>query len=251
MQSLAGKTVLITGAAGDVGQACLQTLLAAGARVMLTDRTPPPQIGGADVHFAAGDVTDRGAVGAVFEAAVERFGRIDAAVLAAGIEGPVGPIEDIAEADLDAVLAVNLKGVLFWMQACLPHMKANGAGSIVALSSISGLVGAASLAPYVISKHAVIGLVRSAALESGPHGVRVNAVCPGPIDSPMMRRLEEALAAQDPARPAGQPGAARSIPLQRYASADEVARMAVFLCSDDSASCHGGTYTVDGGFTAR
>jgi len=251
MQNLSGKTVLITGAAGAVGQACLDACLAAGARVMLTDREALRSSAQTDVHFEPCDVTDRQAVGRAFDVAVGRFGRIDAAVLAAGVEGPVGPVETIGEADLDAVLAVNLKGVLFWMQACLPHMTANGAGSLVAISSISGLVGAASLGPYVISKHAVIGLVRAAALESGRHGVRVNAVCPGPIDSPMMRRLDAALAAQDPARPPGPSGAARSIPLQRYASAVEVARMAAFLCSDDSASCHGGTYTVDGGFTAR
>src|SRR6185503_9154530 len=122
---------LITGAAGDAGQACLETFLAAGAKVMLTDRAQPADRGHADVHFAAGDVTDRGAVARVFEAAIERFGRVDAAVLAAGIEGPVGPIETIAEADLDAVLAVNVKGALNWMQALLPHMASNGAGSVV------------------------------------------------------------------------------------------------------------------------
>ncbi len=249
--SLSGKTVLITGAAGAVGQACLETFLQAGAKVMMTDRAAPPPIVHADVHFQTADTTDRRAVETVFEAAVERFGRIDAAVLAAGIEGAVGPIEAIAEADIDAAFAVNVKGALFWMQALLPHMKSNGGGGIVALSSISGVVGAASLGPYVISKHAVIGLVRTAALEAGRHGVRVNAVCPGPIDSDMMRRLDKALSEQDPNRPAGQADAARAIPLQRYASPADVARMIAFLCSDDAASCHGGTYMVDGGFTAR
>jgi NAD(P)-dependent dehydrogenase (short-subunit alcohol dehydrogenase family) len=249
--SLSGKVVLITGASGAVGQACLETFLQAGAKVMMTDRAAPPSIDHANVHFQAADVTDRRAVQAVFEAAVERFGRIDAAVLAAGVEGAVGPIEGLLEADIDAAFAVNVKGTLFWMQALLPHMKSNGDGSIVALSSISGVVGAASLGPYVISKHAVIGLVRTAALEAGRHGVRVNAVCPGPIESDMMRRLDKALSAQDPSRAAGQADAARSIPLQRYASPADVARMIAFLCGDDAASCHGGTYMVDGGFTAR
>jgi NAD(P)-dependent dehydrogenase (short-subunit alcohol dehydrogenase family) len=253
MQNLSGKTALITGACGAVGQACLEIFLEAGAKVAMTDLTAPPprQLEHKDVWFQAADVTDRRAVGAMFEAAITRFGRIDAAVLAAGVEGAVGPIEDISEADIDAILAVNLKGSLFAMQACLPHMKANGAGSIVALSSISGIVGAASLGPYAISKHAVVGLVRTAALETGRFGVRVNAVCPGPIDSEMMRRLDKALAERDPARPAAQPGVAPGVPLQRYASAGEVARMIAFLCSDDSTSCHGGTYMVDGGFTAK
>jgi NAD(P)-dependent dehydrogenase (short-subunit alcohol dehydrogenase family) len=253
MHALAGKTVLITGASGTIGQACLETFLQRGARVVLTDRIAPPPhlLMHEDVHFLAADVTDRAAVDAAFEAALQRFGRIDAAVLAAGVEGVAASIEDISEADIDAVLAVNLKGCLFWMQSCLREMKAKGSGSIVALSSISGVVGSASLGAYTISKHAVVGLVRTAALEVGRFGVRVNAVCPGPVDSEMMRRLDKALGEQNPQRSGGQTDAAKAIPLQRYVSASEVARMVAFLCSDDSGSCHGGTYMVDGGFTAK
>ena len=253
MPDLSGKTILITGAAGTVGQACLQAFRQAGAKVAMTDRAAPPPgaLDQEDVWFQSADVTDPGAVAAMFDAAVQRFGRIDGAVLAAGVEGAVGPIEEISEADIDAVLAINLKGTLFPMQACLRHMKAKGGGSIVALASISGVVGAASLAPYVISKHAIVGLVRTAALESGRHGVRVNAVCPGPIESAMMRRLDQALAARDPGRPAARPGEAPGVPLQRYATADEVAGMIAFLCSDAAGACHGGTYMVDGGFTAK
>jgi len=249
MASLSGKTVLITGASGTVGLACREAFREAGAQLAMTDRVAS---GASDeVWFHPADITDRQAVDEMFAAAVKRFGRIDCAVLAAGAEGAVGPVEAISEADIDAVLAVNLKGTLFPMQACLAHMKAKGGGAIVALSSISGLVGAASLAPYVISKHAVVGLVRAAALESGRHGVRINAVCPGPIDSPMMRRLDEALAAQDPGRPAGRADAAPGVPLQRYARPAEVAGMIAFLCSDAAGACHGGTYAVDGGFTAK
>ena len=251
MESLSGKTVLITGAAGTVGQACVETFLKAGARVMLTDRLAPPPRAHPDVAFEGGDVTDPASVQAVFATALSRFGRVDAAVLAAGVEGVAAPVEAISEAAIDRVLAVNVKGTLFWLQACLTHMKAEGGGSIVALSSISGLVGAASLAAYTLSKHAVVGLVRAAALESGRHNVRINAVCPGPIESAMMRRLDQALSDLDPTRPAAISGAAPGVPLQRYATASEVARMIAFLCSDDSASCHGGTYMVDGGFTAK
>ncbi len=253
MASLTGKTVLITGASGDVGRACAAVFLEAGAKLMLVDRAAPPAdlANHADVAVAQVDVTDRAAVQAAFDAAVQRFGQVDAAVLAAGIEGPVGLLEELTEAQVDAVLAVNLKGSLFAMQACLTHMKARGAGSIVALSSISGVVGAATLGPYVMSKHAVVGLVRTAALEAGRHGVRVNAVCPGPVESEMMRRLDRALSDRDPARAAGQADGSKSLPTQRYVSAVEVARMAAFLCSDESGSCNGGTYMVDGGFTAR
>ncbi|MGV9007599.1 MAG: SDR family NAD(P)-dependent oxidoreductase [Brevundimonas sp.] len=253
MRDLAGKTVLITGASGTVGTACADVLLGKGARVVLTDRVAPPSslAGHPDVCWQPADVTDRAAVEAAHQAALDRFGSIDAAILAAGIEGPVALIEEISEADFDRVLAVNVKGCLFWMQACLRDMKPRGSGSIVALSSISGVVGSASLGAYTMSKHAVIGLVRAAALEVGPHGVRVNALCPGPIDSDMMRRLDKALSDRDPQRARGQGDAAKALPLQRYVSALEVARMAAFLCSDDSGSCHGGTYMVDGGFTAR
>ncbi|MFZ5721734.1 MAG: SDR family NAD(P)-dependent oxidoreductase [Pseudomonadota bacterium] len=251
MGDLAGKTVLITGAAGDIGRACTSLFADQGARLALVDLAPPPDLPQADVAFWPADVTDRAALGAAVNAAVERFGRIDAAVLAAGVEGPVSPIEEIDEAELDRVLAVNVKGSLFALQACLPRMKAQGSGSVVALSSISGVVGAASLGAYAISKHAVLGLVRTAALETGRHGVRVNAVCPGPIQSAMMQRLDAALSARDPGRAQGQPDGARSIPLQRYVTVEEVARMAAFLCSDHASSCHGGAYMVDGGFTAR
>ncbi len=252
MQGLSGKTVLITGAAGTVGRACLETFLEAGAKVAMTDRVAPrPKPDHPDTWFQAADITDPRAVDAMFEAALNRFGRIDAAVLAAGVEGAVGPIEDISEAEIDTALAVNVKGSLFPMQACLRHMKANGGGSIVALSSISGIVGAALLGPYAISKHAVVGMVRTAALEAGRHGVRVNAVCPGPIKSDMMQRLDKALGDRDPGRKVGQADAAKGVPLERYALPAEVARMIAFLCSDDSASCHGGAYMVDGGFTAK
>ena len=253
MGHLAGKTILVTGASGAVGRACVERFLQDGARVMMTDVAGPPAdlLAREDVAFEAGDVTDRAAVGRVFESALRRFGSVDAAVLAAGVEGPVAPVEELSEAELDAVLSVNVKGCLFWMQACLEHMKGRGRGSIVALSSISGVVGTPSMAAYTISKHAVTGLVRAAALESGRHGVRVNAVCPGPVDSAMMRRLDAALSARDPQRAGGAPDAAKALPLQRYVSPAEVAAMAAFLCGGDSGSCHGGTYMVDGGFTAR
>jgi len=249
--TLDGRAVLITGASGAVGRACVTVLLERGARVMMTDRVAPQHTLAGDVTFVPADVTDREAMQAVVKATLESFGRIDAAVLAAGIEGPVGPVEEIAEADLDRVLAVNLKGSLFALQAALVPMKSQGSGSIVALSSISGVIGSASLAAYTMSKHAVIGLVRATALEVGPSGVRINAVCPGPIESDMMRRLDRALSERYPERTVGPPGSAPGLPLQRYVTADEVARMIAFLCSDDAASCTGGTYMVDGGFTAK
>jgi NAD(P)-dependent dehydrogenase (short-subunit alcohol dehydrogenase family) len=250
---LAGKVVLITGSSGAVGQATLETFLQHGSKVVLADVTAPPApiLENQQVRFVAADVADPGAVIKAVDAAIEHFGGLDAAVLAAGIEGPVGPVEDISATEIQRVLEVNVKGCLFSMQPCLRHMKRQKCGSIVAVSSISGVVGAASMAAYTISKHAVLGLVRAAALESGPFGVRINAVCPGPIESAMMARIDQAFLHYDPQRFGGSQSAAKSLPLQRYVSAVDVARMIAFLCSDDSASCHGGAYMVDAGFTAK
>lgn len=246
--TLQGKTILIIGAAGAVGQACTRLFLERGAKVMLADQAALSPPTGPNVDVRRADVTNRDAMTAVVEATIERFGPIDAAVLAAGIEGPVGSVEDLSEAALDQVLAVNLKGSLFAIQALLSGMKARGAGSIVALSSISGVVGSPALSAYAMSKHALIGLVRTSALEAAASGVRVNAVCPGPIESDMMRRLDHALAERYPDRLAA---SGSGLPTQRYVTADEVARMIAFLCSEDSGSCTGGAYMVDGGFTAK
>ena len=253
MTSFRGKTVLITGACGAVGSACVDAFLLKGANVFATDRIPPsPALASrSNVFFQSADVTNQQAVAVAYETASQRFGRIDAAVLCAGIEGVVASVEEISERDIDEVLAVNVKGCLFWMQQCLRGMKGQKDGSIVALSSISGVVGSSLLAGYAMSKHAVIGLVKSAALEAGPHNVRVNAVCPGPIQSAMMHRLDKAFLERDPHRFVGKSDAAKAIPLQRYVTAIEVAHMITFLCGDESLSCHGGVYMVDGGFTAK
>jgi NAD(P)-dependent dehydrogenase (short-subunit alcohol dehydrogenase family) len=248
-----GNVVLITGSSGAVGKACLEAFLQRGWTIVLTDVVAPAAqtLETAAVHFVAADVTDPAAIDQVVEFAIERFGRLDAAVLAAGLEGAIGPVEDISEPEIQRVLDVNVKGCLFSMQPCLRHMKRRKYGNIVVVSSISGVVGTASMAAYTISKHAVLGLVKAAALESGPFGVRVNAVCPGPIESAMMTRIDEAFLRRDPQRFAGAHNAAMSLPLQRYISVEDVARMIAFLCSDESASCHGGIYMVDAGFTAK
>jgi NAD(P)-dependent dehydrogenase (short-subunit alcohol dehydrogenase family) len=251
MQSLAGKTVLITGGAGAVGQACLTACLREGARVMLSDRAAPQGLDRPDVAVHAADITRKPEVEALFDTTARRFGPVDAVVLAAGVEGVAAPVEEITEAEIDAALAVNVKGVLFGVQAALGQMRPRGRGAIVALSSISGVIGSAQLAAYTLTKHAVIGLVRATALECGRDGVRINAVCPGPIESPMMRRLDAALSARTPSRAAGQADAARALPTGRYVTAAEVADMTCFLLSDAAGSCHGGTYMVDGGFTAK
>ncbi|WP_019646422.1 SDR family NAD(P)-dependent oxidoreductase [Novispirillum itersonii] len=253
MLSFQGKTVLITGASGVIGQACATLFRQQGARLALTDLSVPPRekSDSTDDCFIAADASVPNAVSDAYERFSSELGPIDAAVLAAGIEGPVCGIEDLSVNDLDKILAVNVRGSLLWLQQCLRDMKTARSGSIVLLSSISGVVGTGFLGAYTISKHAVIGLMRATALEVGPLGIRVNAICPGPVKSEMMQRLDAAFIARDPQRFGGGGDASKALPLQRYVTAKEVAAMAAFLCSEDASSCHGGTYMVDGGFTAR
>lgn len=251
-----GKTVLVTGAAGAIGKATAQLLCDQGARVLLADRDPDRLSHVVDMlpaDRAQGyviDVTEDKELSKIVRDA-EACGGIDGAVSAAGIEGPVAEIEDCPADAFEAVMTANVKSAWSAIRACLPAMKAHHKGSIVLISSIAGLGGAPSMALYSASKHAVLGLMKTAAREAGPFGVRVNAVCPGPVTSDMMHRLDKALLEKNSQHFGGQQNAAKGIPLKRYATPEEVAQMIAFLCSDASSYCSGGVHLVDGGLTAR
>jgi NAD(P)-dependent dehydrogenase (short-subunit alcohol dehydrogenase family) len=253
MRILNGKNIIITGASGAIGSACAQQALLKGASVFLTDKIEPSSelLIHERSYFVKSEVTDKSSVEKTFKYAIEKFDVIDAVVLCAGIEGKIASIENLNQEDITDVLAVNLLGSLFWMQSCMTTMKHQKFGSIVALSSISGIVGTPLLSSYVMSKHALLGLVKVAALESASFGVRVNAVCPGPVESDMMRRIDKLCNEKNNSRSHGSKDAAKSIPSQRYVSTNEVANMVTFLCSDESLSCNGGSYLIDGGFTAK
>jgi len=254
---LTGKRILITGAAGVIGRTTAQLACQQNGSVFLVDLEGDglsrlaATLPAAQVAWLAADVTDAAQVRQAFTMAEARFGAIDGAVLAAGIEGPVGPIEDCADDAFDAVIAVNVRGVWLSLKQCLALMKPRGTGSVVILSSISGVGGAARLAPYAMSKHAVLGLMRTAAREAAASGVRVNAVCPGPVESDMMSRINASLSPRSSGEPGSRPNPAASLPMGRYALPREVAQMIVFLCSNASSYCSGGTYMVDGGYSAR
>ncbi|MHC4966664.1 MAG: SDR family NAD(P)-dependent oxidoreductase, partial [Planctomycetota bacterium] len=176
-----------------------------------------------------------------------RFGGVDFLVNNAGIEGVVAPIEDSPEDMFDRVLAVNVKGAFLGMKASIPELRKRGGGSIVNLSSVAGVMGESGVAPYVASKHAVIGLTKSATAGGGADGIRVNAVCPSPIDTRMMRSLEAGFAP-------GNEGLIKQmleqrIPLGRYGTPEEVADVIAFLCSHDARFVSGSIYTVDGGMS--
>ena len=250
MGRLDGKVAVVTGAANGIGAAAAELFAREGAAVLLVDRDE------AGLHVIAGrigaaasvlvaDVTADDSAARFVAEALRLHGRVDAALLNAGIEGEVAPIGRSTLAGFDRVMAVNVRSVWLGLSALLPAMKARG-GSIVVTASVAGLRATPGMAPYGASKHAVIGLMRTAAVEGAPHGIRVNTVNPGPIDTRMMACIE---AGRNPADPAAahRAGEAR-IPLGRYGRVDEVAAMMLFLCGDEGAYCTGQTYVVDGAY---
>jgi NAD(P)-dependent dehydrogenase (short-subunit alcohol dehydrogenase family) len=251
---LAGKVALVTGAGGAIGAATALLMLARGASVVAVDRatTSLAQLerdagSGASLHLVHADVTSEAAVAGYVTEALKAFGRIDVFFNNAGVEGQVAPIADYPLTDFLHVLQVNIVGVFLGMKHVIPAMAARGGGSIINTSSVAGLIGAAGLSAYVASKHAVIGLTRTAAIECGPKNIRVNSVNPGPIESRMMRSIER-MAAPDAAKAVHDKFAER-IPLGRYGSCDEVASMVAYLASDEAKYLTGGVFVVDGGMT--
>jgi len=257
MARLAGKTAVITGGAGGIGRAAARLFVEEGARVLLVDldetalREAAHGAGTPAASYVVGDTAQPEAVQRFVEVAVERYGGIDVFLANAGIEGRVSPIVDYPLDVFDQVMAVNVRGVWLGLKYVIPVMSRRGGGSIVITSSTAGIRGTLGTSAYTTSKHAVIGMMRTAALECAPLGIRVNTVNPAPIETRMMRSLEAMRAAAPAERPltpqqVKAAGAAR-IPLKRYGEPEEVARIMLFLASDESSFCTGGVYMVDGG----
>ena len=201
------------------------------------------------MRYCAADVTQPDHTQRYIQAAVEQFGGVDILLANAGIEGEVQPITDYAIDTFDQVMAVNVRGVWLGLKYAAPEIARRGGGSIVITSSVAGVRGAAGVSAYIASKHAVVGLMRTAALEMAAKKIRVNTVNPAPVDTRMMRSLEEGFQPDDPGQAKEMMSA--MVPLQRYADPVEVARIMLFLASDESSYCSGGVYMVDGGMTAR
>lgn len=253
MADLAGRVVLITGAASGIGLAAAQLCSQAGAKLVLVDckadalEAVRSALSG-DAIAIVGDVGEHGTAAHYVEAAVARFGRVDIAMLNAGIAGSIARIDAVTEDDFDRILAVNVRSVWSGIAALFPVMKANGGGSIVVTASTGGVLGAPMVAPYIASKHAVIGLVKSSAIEGARYGIRVNAVAPAPVDTDMMAHINSGLGAGDAEK--SRQRTIAHVPLQRYATALEVARTMVFLGGDDATYTTGATYLIDGGMAA-
>ncbi len=251
---LASKVAVITGGAGGIGKAAARMFVAEGADVLLVDRdeaalkAAAAEIGSNRVATCVADVTSPESNQAMVQAAVERFGGIDVFLANAGIEGKVAPISDTEVEMFDRVMAVNVRGVWLGLKYVMPEIAKRGGGSVVITSSVAGVGGSAGLAPYVTSKHAVIGLMRSAALEGAPVKIRVNTVNPSPVETRMMRSLEEGMAPGN--GEVVHQSLKQRIPLGRYGEPEDIARLMLFLSSDDSAFLTGGVYMADGGMTA-
>ena len=250
------KVALITGGGGGIGRAASVGFAKRGAKVVVVDRDGAAaeatagiirQQGG-DAIAVTADVTKADDVKAYVKATLEKFGRIDCFFNNAGIEGKLVPTAELDEADFDAVIGVNVKGVFLGLRHVLPEMIRQGGGSIVNTASVAGLVATPGMPAYVASKHAVIGLTKATAGEVARQGIRVNAVCPGPVDTRMIHSLEAMLSPDDPAAIAARYQAAQ--PTGRYTTPDEIANMVLFLCSDLAANTTGGQFVVDGGRTA-
>ncbi|HXQ52504.1 MAG TPA: SDR family NAD(P)-dependent oxidoreductase [Stellaceae bacterium] len=250
---LDGKVALITGGAGVIGRAAAQRLADEGARIVLVDKDErglteaAAALGPARASWIAADVTRGPSVAGYARAAFDRFGPIHVFFNNAGIEGPTAPLADFPEDGFAAVMAVNVTGVFLGLKYVLPLM-ADG-GSVIVTSSTAGLRGAAEFVAYCASKHAVIGIMRTAALEAAPRRIRVNSIHPAPVESDMIKRLERARAGNgDPAE--AKRRFVRRIPLGRYVLPDEVADLVLFLASDASRMITGSMLGIDGGSLA-
>jgi NAD(P)-dependent dehydrogenase (short-subunit alcohol dehydrogenase family) len=249
---LAGKVALVTGGSSGIGRATARIFTREGAKVVVADVQVADgeetvrliAAGGGEAIFVKADVSQPAEAEAMVRKAVETYGRLDCAFNNAGIEGVIQPTVEYGETHWDRVLAVNLKGVWLCMKYELQQMLAQGKGAIVNTASIAGLVGLPGFSAYVAAKHGVNGLTKTAALEYAKLGIRVNAVCPGAIRTPMFERgarnnpgIEEQTVAMEP--------------IGRMAAPEEVGEAVVWLCSEAASFVTGLPMAVDGGWVAQ
>lgn len=251
-----GKVALVTGGGGGIGVAACLGFARHGARVVVVDfdaalgeaAAAQVRAAGGQAIFVRADVSKADEVAAYVKAALDAYGRIDCFFNNAGIEGRIAPIAEMDDANWHAVIGVNLTGVYLGLKHVLPGMIRQGSGTVVNTASTAALFGASGMAAYVASKHGVAGITKVASSEAAPHGVRVNAICPGPIETRMMRSLE---AQRNPDNPEAVHAAyTASMPTGRYGTAEEVANAVMYLCSDLSSNITGTQLVIDSGRSA-
>ncbi len=252
MSEFDGKVAIVTGASAGIGRATALALSAEGARVLLADTDVQRgeevardiQHKGGQALFVETDVSDDRSVGEMTARAIEAYGSVDFAFNNAGIEGAPAPTHECTVENWNRTLSVNLSGVWFCMRHQIPHMLERGRGSIVNCASIAGLVGFAGIPAYVASKHGIVGLTKTTALEYAEQGIRVNAVCPGVIDTEMVERFTGQ-------QPEAEAALLESEPIGRMGRPEEIADAVLWLFSDRSSFVTGQALAVDGGFVAR
>lgn len=253
---LAGKVALVTGAGSGIGRASAVLFAAEGAAVAVVDLRPDvaeetvatiAADGGRAVAIGA-DVTDAAAIEAAVARCVEEYGRLDVVYNNAGI-GSTGSVADAAEDDWDRCLDINAKGTFLTSRAAVPALEVAGGGSIINQGSVAALVGVANFAAYCAAKGAVVALTRSMAIDLAPRGIRVNVICPGTVFTPLMEPMLIARGGGDMAK--GLAMTVAKYPVGRLGSPEDIARVALFLASDDAAFVTGATWAADGGMTAQ
>ncbi|MBW2960401.1 SDR family NAD(P)-dependent oxidoreductase [Mesonia aestuariivivens] len=254
MSKFKDKTVIITGGSGSIGFVTAKELAQQGAKVLLVDidekalkeKEAEAKRENLEISYVVADVSKPEQVKNYVDTCIERYGKIDFFFNNAGIEGKVAPMSEYPDDVFDKVMEVNVKGTYLGMKYVSPKME--DGGSIVITSSVAGLQGSPKMVPYVTSKHAVIGIMRTAALELAERKIRVNTVNPGSVDNRMMRSLEDGV----------NPGHGNevkeaytaTIPLGRYATPEDISHMVCYLFSDDNTYATGQTFVVDGGMKA-
>jgi NAD(P)-dependent dehydrogenase (short-subunit alcohol dehydrogenase family) len=252
VKSFTGKVVLVTGGNTGIGRATALAFAREGAQVVITGRRENQgeetvaqiRAAGSQGLFIRADVSKAQDVQMMIERTVETFGRLDCAVNNAGVEQLVTPLVNQTEAEFDRIISVNVKGVWLSMKDEIEQMLTQGGGAIVNMSSVSGLIGVGGVEIYAASKHAVLGLTKSAAMEFAKSGIRINAVCPGAVKTEMFERITSGASEIAELFKAAHP-------VGRMGEPEEIASAVLWLCSQGASFMTGQTVTVDGGFTAQ